>query len=113
MTLVPWTNLVLKSGYKAGDGTQPQYRRIKNLDGSYTVQFRGAVSPTSGNFQTSGNATIGSVSGVYTPPVVSMAQGSDNTGKGARVAIAVNGNVLILAPNTSSYVYLNELQYIN
>ena len=113
MLLVPWTNLKLNSGFKAGDGAQPQYRRIKNLDGSYTVQFRGAVSPTSGNFQTSSNVTVASVSGVYTPPVISMAQGGDNTGKGARVAVAVNGNVLILAPNTSSYVYLNEMQYIN
>ena len=28
VTLVPWNNLILKSGYTTGDGVQPQYRRI-------------------------------------------------------------------------------------
>ena len=112
VTLVPWTNLKLNSGYKAGDGMQPQYRRIKNLDGSCSVQFRGAVSPTSGNFPT-GQVTVATLSGVYLPPTIAMRQGSDNTGRGARVAITTAGNLVIMAPNTSSYVYIDVLTYIN
>ena len=112
VTLVPWKNLILQSGYTTGDGVQPQYRRIKNLDGSYTVQFRGAISPTSGNFPT-GQVHVAVVSGVYTPPNTSIRQSSDDTGKGARVAITMVGNIHILAPNNSSYVYLDALTYVN
>lgn len=112
VTYVPWKNLILNSGYTAGDGVQPQYRRIKNLDGSYTVQFRGAVSPTSGNFPTA-QVQIATLSGVYLPPTTSIRQSSDNTGRGARVAMTTSGNLHILAPNTSSYVYLEALTYVN
>ena len=112
VTLVPWTNLILNTGYKAGDGVQPQYRRIKNLDGSYTVQFRGAISKTSGNF-TATQVLVASVYGDYMPPTTSIRQGSDNTGRGARVVMTTSGNLHIMAPNTSSYVYLDALTYIN
>ena len=111
-TYVPWTNLILKSGYTTGDLVQPQYRRIKNLDGSYTVQFRGAISPTSGNFPT-GQVHVATLSGVYLPPTTSIRQSSDNTGKGARVAMTTSGNLHIMAPNNSSYVYLEALTYVN
>ena len=111
-TYVPWTNLILKSGYTAGDGVQPQYRRIKNLDGSYSVQFRGAVSPTSGNFPTS-QVQVASLSGNYIPQTHTFVQGSDNTGRGGRVATLSDGRLMILAPNNSSYMYLNTLTYIN
>lgn len=112
VTYVPWINLILKSGYTVGDGVQPQYRRIKNLDGSYTVQFRGAISPTSGNFPT-GQVHVGTVSGVYLPPTTSIKQSSDNTGKGGRVAMTTAGNLHIMAPNNSSYVYVDAMTYIN
>ena len=112
VTLVPWQNLILKSGYTTGDGVQPQYRRIKNLDGSYSVQFRGAIRRTSGNFPTT-QVWAATLSGDYLPPTIAMRQGSDNTGKGARVVVEPNGNLSILAPNTSSYVYIDALTYIN
>ena len=112
LTLVPWQNLILRSGYAAGDGTKPQCRRIKNLDGSYTVQFRGAISRTSGNFPTT-QVWAATLIGDYLPPTIAMRQCSDNTGKGARVVVEPNGNLSILAPNTSSYVYIDALTYIN
>lgn len=112
LTSVPWIDLTLLSGFKAGDGVQPQYRRIKNLDGSYSVQFRGAISPTSGNFPTT-QVQVATLSGIYLPPSTAMRQGSDNTGKGGRVAVVNTGQFYILAPNTSSYVYIDALTYIN
>lgn len=112
VTLSSWQNLILQSGFTAGDGVQPQYRRIKNLDGSYSVQFRGAVSPTSGNFPTT-QVQVATLSGVYLPPTNAMRQGSDNTGKGGRVAATPAGKLYIWAPNTSSYMYIDALTYIN
>lgn len=50
VTLVPWTNLTYLSGFTTAENNPCQYRKIKNLDGSYTVQFRGQVKPVSGNF---------------------------------------------------------------
>ena len=50
ITLVPWTNLTYLSGYTTAENNPCQYRKIKNLDGSYTVQFRGQVKPVSGSF---------------------------------------------------------------
>ena len=112
VTLSSWQNLILNSGFTVGDGVQPQYRRIKNLDGSYSVQFRGAVSPTSGNFPTS-QVQVASLSGNYIPQIHTFVQGSDNTGRGGRVAALSDGRLMILAPNNSSYMYLNTLTYIN
>ena len=112
VSLSSWQNLILNSGYTAGDGVQPQYRRIKNLDGSYSVQFRGAVSPTSGNFPTS-QVQVATLSGIYLPPTNAMRQCSDNTGKGGRVAATPSGKLYIWAPNTSSYMYIDALTYIN
>lgn len=112
VTLSSWQNLILQSGFTAGDGVQPQYRRIKNLDGSYSVQFRGAISPTSGNFPTT-QLQVATLSGIYLPPTKAMRQGSDSTGKGGRVAVVPTGQFYIWAPNTSSYVYIDALTYIN
>ena len=50
VTLVPWTNLTYSAGYTTAENNPCQYRKIKNLDGSYTVQFRGQVKPVSGSF---------------------------------------------------------------
>lgn len=50
VTLVPWTNISYLSGYTTAENNPCQYRKIRNLDGSYTVKFRGQVKPTSGNF---------------------------------------------------------------
>lgn len=112
LAMSPWTNLTLLSGFTVGDGVQPQYRRIKNLDGSYSVQFRGAVSPTSGNFPGS-QVQVASLSGNYLPQTNTFVQGSDNTGRGGRVATTTDGKLYILAPNNSSYMYINSLTYYN
>ena len=50
MTLVPWKNLTYLSGYTTAENNPCQYRKIKNLDGSYTVQFKGQIKPSSGSF---------------------------------------------------------------
>jgi hypothetical protein len=50
LTIVPWTNLTYLSGYTTAENNPCQYRKIKNLDGSYTVQFKGQVKPVSGSF---------------------------------------------------------------
>ena len=116
VTLVPWTNLILKSGYKAGDGAQPQYRRIKNLDGSYTVQFRGAISATSGNFPTT-QVQVVNIPEAYRPPSTAMRQGSagttNATTSSATLAMTPSGNLHITAAINTVYIYLDALTYVN
>ena len=116
VTLVPWTNLILKSGYKAGDGTQPQYRRIKNLDGSYTVQFRGAISAMSGNFPTT-QVQVAGIPVAYRPPSTAMRQGSvgtsNSTVSSATLAMTAAGNLHISATSNTVYIYLDALTYVN
>ena len=116
VTLVPWTNLILNSGYKAGDGVQPQYRRIKNLDGSYTVQFRGAISTTSGNFPTT-QVQVANVPEAYRPSSTAMRQGSvgtsNSTVSSARLAMTSSGNLHVSATSNTVYIYLDALTYVN
>lgn len=116
VTLVPWKNLILKSGYKAGDGTQPQYRRTKNLDGSYTVQFRGAISATSGNFPTT-QVQVVNIPEAYRPLSTAMRQGSAGTTNGASssatLAMTPSGNLHVTAEINTVYIYLDALTYVN
>ena len=50
VTHVPWTNLTYLSGFTTAENNPCQYRKFKNLDGSYTVQFKGQIKPSSGSF---------------------------------------------------------------
>ena len=116
VTLVPWTDLILKSGYTTGDGVQPQYRRIKNLDGSYMVQFRGAISATSGNFPTT-QVQVANIPEAYRPPYTAMRQGSvgtsNSTVSSATLAMTAAGNLHISATSNTVYIYLDALTYVN
>ena len=116
VTLVPWTNLILKSGYTTGDGVKPQYRRIKNLDGSYTVQFRGAIRATSGNFPIN-QVQVANIPEAYRPPYTAMRQGSagtsNATASSATLAMTVAGNLHVTATINTVYIYLDALTYVN
>ena len=116
VTLVSWQNLILKSGYTTGDGVQPQYRRIKNLDGSYTVQFRGAISATSGNFPTT-QVQVANIPEAYRPSYTAMRQGSvgtsNSTVSSARIAMTPSGYLHVSATSNTVYIYLDALTYVN
>lgn len=115
VTLVPWTNLTYLSGYTTAENNPCQYRKIKNLDGSYTVQFRGQVKPTSGNFPTTDFQSIAVLPTDIRPPKNSFANGvGDVTGtQTIRIGVFIDGGVQIGVRGTAtSYVAINSLTYI-
>ena len=120
VTLVPWTNLTYRSGYTTAENNPCQYRKIKNLDGSYVVQFRGQVKPVSGKF---------AINNQYNPIIVPTdAQPATNKfglgigdfagAQSARLVSFINdgankGTIQVLVTGTaSSYVAIDNLTYI-
>ena len=118
VTLVPWTNLTYLSGYTTAENNPCQYRKIKNLDGSYTVQFRGQVKPVSGSFPGTNSesnfkiianlpadirpsrhtflSAIGDMMGTQTIRIGALSDG--------RIQVGVRGTA-------SSYIGINSLEY--
>lgn len=118
VTLVPWTDLTYISGYTTAENNPCQYRKIKNLDGSYTVQFRGQVKPVSGsfpgtnsesNFQIIANLPVDIRPSRHTfLPAVGDMMGTQTIRIGAlsdgRIQVGVRGTA-------SSYIGINSLVY--
>ncbi len=105
-----WTNIPLVAGYTAGDGQTPQVRKVRTAEGLIRIDYRGAIGATSGNLPIA-QVTVGTIPTDFLPLGTVLMQGSDNTGRGGRVACLTSGEMRILAPNTSAYVYLNSTFY--
>ncbi|WP_416183540.1 MAG: Peptidase S74 domain-containing protein [Pseudolactococcus raffinolactis] len=105
-----WTNIPLVAGYTAGDGQTPQVRKVRTAEGLIRIDYRGAIGATSGNLPIA-QVTVGTIPTDFLPLGTVLMQGSDNTGRGGRVACLTSGEMKILAPNTSAYVYLNSTFY--
>lgn len=105
-----WTNIPLIAGYTAGNGQMPQVRKIKTTEGLTRVEYRGAIGVASGNLPTA-QVTVGKIPSAFLPLDTVLRQGSDNTGRGGRVAFLTTGDIMILAPNNSVYVYIDSVFY--
>lgn len=127
LTNTPWINLQLGSLYEVKDGNPPQYKVKYNLDGSRTVEFRGAVGLKSGNMTTSGTGTVyrpfstGNSASTTTIPTsiipnatVQKIGSTSNTSPGqigARYAVATNGDFPIWVNGASNYVDISAMSY--
>ena len=114
VTLVPWTNLTYSAGYTTAEDNPCQYRKIKNLDGSYTVQFRGQVKPVSGNFPTTGFGDIAMLPIDIIPTKNSFVNGVGNMAgsQTIRIGAIVNGAIQIGVRGTAtSYIAIDSLSY--
>lgn len=108
---VDWTNLTLNSGFVVSQNNIPQYRRFKNLDGSYTVELRGQVERTSGTFGTA-SSIVATMPVGHRPPLSNqMYMCPDDTFKGARVTMQPAGGVQINSANNSVYVNLSPITF--
>lgn len=105
-----WVNIPLLTGYAVGDGQTPQVRKVRTAEGLIRIDYRGAIGATSGNLPIA-QVTVGTIPTDFLPLGTVLMQGSDNTGRGGRVACLTSGEMRILAPNTSAYVYLNSTFY--
>lgn len=127
LTNTPWINLQMGSLYEVKDGNPPQYKVKYNLDGSRTVEFRGAVGLKSGNMTTSGTGTVyrpfstGNSASTTTIPTsiiphatVQKIGSTSNTSPGqigARYAVAPNGDFPIWVNGASNYVDISAMSY--
>lgn len=127
LTKTPWINLQMGSSYEVKDGNPPQYKVNYNLDGSRTVEFRGAVGLKSGNMTTSGTGTVyrpfstGNSASTTTIPksirpnaTVQKIGSTNNTSPGqigARYAVATNGDFPIWVNGASTYVDISAMSY--
>ena len=105
-----WVNIPLLTGYAVGDGQTPQVRKVRTAEGLIRIDYRGAIGATSGNLPIA-QVTVGTIPTDFLPLATVLMQGSDNTGRGGRIACLTSGEMKILAPNTSAYVYLNSTFY--
>lgn len=127
VTSTPWNTLQLGSLYEVKDGNPPQYKVKYNLDGSRSVEFRGAVGLKSGSMTTTGTGTVyrpfstGNSASTTTIPVgirpsatVQKIGSTNNTSPGqigARYAVATNGDFPIWVNGTSNYVDISAMGY--
>lgn len=115
VTLVPWTDLTYLSGYTTAENNPCQYRKIRNLDGSYKVEFRGQVKLVSGNFPTSNFQAIANLPVGVRPNTNKFATAvGDVTGSQTiRIGALTDGNIQIGVRGTATaYVAIDSLGYV-
>ena len=113
--MVPWTNLTYLSGYTTAENNPRQYRKIKNLDGSYTVQFKGQVKPVSGRFNATGEYLALQVPTEIKPSINAFGIGIPdftNIQSARIVVLRSDGRVqLMIRGNATDYVSLDMMSY--
>ncbi|MGQ4244869.1 hypothetical protein ACUD7I_15155 [Enterococcus casseliflavus] len=111
LTSVPWVNIPLASGYITIEGATPQYRRIQLLDGSYEVQLRGRVGPSSGNFDLTGRR-IGSIP--YAASMLELFLCGANSGRSGRIQVELNGDLMVASADSGvTYISLSGIRFVS
>ncbi len=120
VTLVPWTNLTYLPGFTTAENNPCQYRKIKNLDGSYTVQFRGQIKPSSGSFAVNSTSYVASIPSDIMPLKNAFGIGIPDFNTSQNVRLVVVADLSSSNPRqlqikvtggATSYVSLDMLEY--
>ena len=99
-----WTNLSYSSGFTTAENNPCQYRKVQLVDGSWELQLRGQIKPTSGDFSTTASPTGGVLPAGYRPVRNEIVTAADSTKKGARVVVLSDGQIQLNTPNGGNYV---------
>ncbi|MDT2987788.1 hypothetical protein P7I26_16320 [Enterococcus casseliflavus] len=99
-----WTNLPYASGFTTAENNPCQYRKVQIVDGSWELQLRGQIKPTSGDFSTTASPTGGILPAGFRPIRNELVTAADSTKKGARVVVLATGEIQINTPNGGNYV---------
>ncbi|MFS1005270.1 hypothetical protein ACFC9A_03685 [Enterococcus casseliflavus] len=99
-----WTNLSYASGFTTAENNPCQYRKVQLVDGSWELQLRGQIKPTSGDFSTTASPTGGILPAGFRPIRNELVTAADSTKKGARVVVLATGEIQINTPNGGNYV---------
>ena len=107
----PWVNIPLASGFVTIEGATPQYRRIRLIDGSYEVQLRGRVGPSSGNFDLTGRR-IGSIP--YAASMLELFLCGANSGRSGRIQVELNGDLMVASADSGvTYISLSGIRFVS
>ena len=99
-----WTNLSYASGFTTAENNPCQYRKVQLVDGSWELQLRGQIKPTSGDFSTTASPTGGILPAGFRPTRNELVPAADSTKRGARVVVLATGEIQINTPNGGNYV---------
>lgn len=112
LTSAPWEDLKLASGWKVGDNNPPQYRIIYELNGTRTVQFRGAVAPTSGTVPTNTIYPFADFPAKLRPPKPAYGLATSQAGLLGRVAVSTTPSFLInMGGSGATYAAFSTFTY--
>lgn len=106
----PWVNLSYASGFTTAENNPCQYRKVQLVDGSWELQLRGQIKPTSGNFSTTASPVGGTLPAGFRPIRNELVPAADSTKKGARVVVLASGAIQINTPNGGNYVSLGGIR---
>lgn len=104
LSQVPWTSFPYAAGFTTAENNPCQYRKIMLVDGTWELQLRGQIKPTSGGFSTTASPTGGVLPAGYRPARNEIVAAADSTKKGARVVVLATGEVQLNTPNGGNYV---------
>lgn len=99
-----WTNLSYASGFTTAENNPCQYRKVQLVDGSWELQLRGQIKPTSGDFSTTASPTGGILPAGFRPTRNELVPAADSTKRGARVVVLADGQIQLNTPNGGNYV---------
>lgn len=99
-----WTNLSYAPGFTTAENNPCQYRKVQLVDGSWELQLRGQIKPTSGDFSTTASPTGGILPAGFRPTRNELVPAADSTKRGARVVVLATGEIQINTPNGGNYV---------
>lgn len=95
LTSKPWLTLPLASDYSTAEGATPQYRKIQNLNGSYSVEIRGRAKVNSGNIPASRGIVVATLPAGCRPSRLAMFPVAFSGANIGRVQIELNGDMII------------------
>lgn len=105
-----WTNLSYASGFTTAENNPCQYRKVQLVDGSWELQLRGQIKPTSGDFSTTASPTGGILPAGFRPTRNELVPAADSTKRGARVVVLATGEIQINTPNGGNYVSFSGIR---
>ena len=120
LTLIPWTNLTYLPGFTTAENNPCQYRKIKNLDGSFKIEFRGQIKPSSGSFAVNSTSYVASIPSDIMPLKNAFGIGITdfNTIQNARLVVVADLSSsnprqlqIKVTGGATSYVSLDMLEY--
>ncbi|MHC5217147.1 phage tail spike protein [Enterococcus sp. LJL128] len=109
----PWQDLPLTTNFQHYGTDKCQYKKVKNLDGSYTVKFRGIMTTKAGVSWATGQSIANMPLGTRPSQTEIAIQPTNLNGIGGRLHVVANGEV-VFRPQTVSgltYVSLSNFSY--